>query len=151
MIRLLIKREKHNKTCCIGTLKMLEGGNELVFECKTLEEEVESAQRGMDHRIPQGNYKTFWHESSRFKDRLTKLMGFTQDPLGVYNDAVPRDRYILFHAGNTHKDTEGCILLGLAEGADGESIVNSNAAVKKFYEVLNRRNCKEIFVEIVND
>ena len=151
MIQILIKREFNRKTCCLGKLQMLENGTDLVFECKTLEEEIESSERGKDHRIPAGDYNCFWHETSRFKDRLTKLLGFSQDPLGVYNSVVPKDRYILFHSGNTHKDTEGCILLGMEIGNDGESIINSNAAVKRFYKILNRRNFKEIQVKIVND
>lgn len=150
MMHILIKREKVGKTCCIGTLRMLEDG-ELVFQCKTLEEEIESNLRGQDHRIPAGNYKCFWHENSRFKDRLTKLLNWTQDPLAIYNDEVAKDRYILFHSGNTHKDTEGCILLGMNEGSDGESITNSNIAVSTFYRILNRRNSNTITVEIVND
>lgn len=150
MIRIYITREHIGKTCCIGTLRILENG-EPVFQCKTLEEEIESNKRGQDHRIPTGEYKCFWHENSRFKDRLTRLLGWTQEPLGVYNDEVSGDRFILFHSGNTHKDTEGCILLGTAVGQDGESIVNSNIAVKAFYEVLNRRNSREITVEITND
>lgn len=33
--------------------------------------------------------------------------------INVYNDEVPSSRAILIHWGNTDKDTQGCILLGL--------------------------------------
>ena len=36
---------------------------------------------------------------------------------------------ILIHAGNTAKDTQGCILVGLERGADNASIVHSRAAL----------------------
>lgn len=39
--------------------------------------------------------------------------------------------YILFHPGNTEKDTDGCVLVG--EGNTGFTITNSVAAYTAFY------------------
>lgn len=149
-MNIIIERKIYSKTCCIGELKIYDGGR-TIYECFTLEESIESAGRGKDHRIPEGEYRCFWHEKSRFKESLTKLLRWTQDPLGIYNDEVSRDRYILFHVGNTHKDTQGCILLGEKVADDKESILSSRIATKGFYETLNRRNSRTIQVIIRNN
>lgn len=40
--------------------------------------------------------------------------------INVYNDEVPASRAILIHWGNTDKDTQGCILLGLSKDNNNE-------------------------------
>ena len=49
---------------------------------------------------------------------------------------VPGRTHILFHAGNTNKDTRGCILLGTSYGYIGETpaILNSTAAMNRFMD-----------------
>ena len=51
---------------------------------------------------------------------------------------VPGRTRILFHKGNTHHDTEGCILLGLRSGElDGKPAVLSSAvAFNAFMDLL---------------
>jgi len=148
MIEINISRQWHGKTCVIGELSLVKEGN-TVFKCYTLEEDIESAERGKDHRIPEGDYKAFWHEASRFKESISRIVEWTQEPLGLYNDIVPRDRYILIHQGNTHKDTEGCILLGMDK--TDESVTQSRDAIKQFYTKLNRCDSRSIAVHIRND
>lgn len=41
---------------------------------------------------------------------------------------MPRRSPILFHAGNTHRDTHGCILIGLS--AHGEEVSDSRDAIE---------------------
>ncbi len=45
---------------------------------------------------------------------------------------------ILFHAGNTADDSEGCILLG--ENKERGKVLNSKATCKKFFDLVNGRN-----------
>lgn len=138
-------------TCCTGRCFIRDAKTRsLMFECVTLEEDVESAERGKDHRIPEGDYKCAWHESSRFVQSITNVMGYRQAPLHVFNDVVARDRYILFHAGNTHLDTEGCVLLGTVVDYKGESILKSRDAVKGFYRVLKDVPAENIRVRFKN-
>lgn len=52
---------------------------------------------------------------------------------------VPGRDHILFHAGNTIVDTEGCILLGSQVGnlrgtSESRAVLNSGAAFKQFME-----------------
>jgi len=53
---------------------------------------------------------------------------------------VPGRNNIIFHAGNTPKDTKGCILLGSRFGTlKGQvAILESRVAVQKFMKLLNR-------------
>lgn len=71
--------------------------------------------------IPKGKYKVRRHMSPHFGECF-KVMD------------VPNRSDILIHAGNTHKDTHGCILLGLMYGTVGvdAAILSSRAAVANF-------------------
>lgn len=71
--------------------------------------------------IPKGIYKIHRHTSPHFGECFKVL-------------DVPNRSEILIHAGNTHKDTNGCILLGLMYGTVGvdAAILSSRAAVANF-------------------
>lgn len=89
---------------------------------------LEDAWRDNERRIsciPVGRYTIKLHRSPKF--------GLTYQ---VTN--VPERDHILFHAGNTHKDTHGCILLGLQYGRlDKETaILASRSAFQKFMELM---------------
>lgn len=51
---------------------------------------------------------------------------------------VPERDHILFHAGNTHKDTHGCILLGMQFGRVGSesAILASRSAFNRFLDLM---------------
>ncbi|MDL0088691.1 DUF5675 family protein [Campylobacter gastrosuis] len=89
----------------------------------------------LDKRIPQGDYSVIWHKSPRFKQVLPLL----------YNDLVSRERFILIHAGNYPKHTEGCILLGSIYTDKG--VFNSKATLNRFLELTKNQNLK---VKITN-
>ena len=62
---------------------------------------------------------------------------------------VPNRSHILFHAGNSPDDTDGCILLGLNDTAgDRMWISNSKAAVIDFLNAVGREPFE---LEIVDD
>jgi len=92
--------------------------------CFTLED-ADKDNAPFFSRIPEGTYKCSKVESPRF--------GETFEILGV----VGRD-LIRFHWGNTHRDTEGCPLVGTEVGwFDNEmppvrAILNSKKAFRKF-------------------
>lgn len=73
--------------------------------------------------IPAGTYSVEITWSPRFKRDL---------PL-VKN--VPGFEGIRFHAGNTERDTDGCLLVGTWTG--GEEIHNSRQALEALMDVLN--------------
>jgi hypothetical protein len=90
----------------------------------TLEEAWRDNQK-MVSCIPAGKYKVLPRKSPKF--------GNTWQVMNVPN----RD-HILFHAGNTHRDTLGCILLGLQYGTLGNdsAILASRSAFKAFLELM---------------
>lgn len=73
--------------------------------------------------IPDGQYELRRKQSPRF--------GETFEICGV-----PKREAILFHAGNTAKDTQGCVLLGTWLSEDNYAIGSSKIAIKEFMECL---------------
>ena len=89
---------------------------------------VEDAWRSNETKvscIPVGRYKIIRHKSPRFGN-VYKVLD------------VPEREHILIHAGNTHRDTEGCILLGMQYGKIGSdsSILASRAAFLQFIKIM---------------
>lgn len=73
--------------------------------------------------IPVGRYTV--------KPKISPKFGSTFEVVDV-----PERSHILFHAGNTHKDTNGCILLGLQFGKVGSeaAILASRSAFLQFLQ-----------------
>ena len=100
---------------------------------------LEDAWRNNAHGIsciPKGVYKCQQHKSPKFGNCYHVL-------------DVPERSEILIHAGNTHEDTSGCILVGLMFGALGthHAILSSRSAMAAF--LTQMRNVKECELEIV--
>jgi len=72
--------------------------------------------------IPTGTYNVAWTYSNRFK----KMMPLIENVKGFEG--------IRIHAGNSHKDTEGCILLG--KNSVVGKVINSRAYINKFYSLV---------------
>jgi hypothetical protein len=86
--------------------------------------------------IPPGEYncmRTFSHK-------------FGYDVFLINN--VPGHDYVEIHVGNRNADSEGCILIGLAEQSflDGECIVNSRIAFTQFMELQSGVNSFKLTV-----
>ena len=89
---LTLIRDKRTETAVQGRLFL---GS--TFICFTLENAAKV--------IPAGLYKLSNGKSPKFKREL---------PL-VYNDKVPAIRGIRIHVGNSAKDSNGCILVGMGQ------------------------------------
>ncbi|ECQ5319787.1 hypothetical protein FZJ04_09525, partial [Campylobacter jejuni] len=99
-----------------------------------------------------GNYNLKRHSPSRFENTLREITGKNDDEMiNVYNNEVPASRAILLHWGNTDKDTQGCILLGLTKDNNNESVGQSRQACKEFYDLMYKKDLSEIKLEIVNE
>lgn len=134
---LTITRIKNINDGTIGQF-IVEGDNgKILLRGYTLEPAgPDTTERMKDKRIPEGRYNLDWHYSPRFKGWYPRL----------YNDLVPKDRYILIHSGNYPEHTEGCILLG--DRADSRGVYNSKAMVSNFISLI-RNN--QVVVEIINE
>ncbi|MFB1638266.1 DUF5675 family protein [Campylobacter jejuni] len=151
-MKLEIIRRYTGKTCVIGKFKVLCDDDKTLFECFSLEEDKEGLESGKDLRIPEGVYKLKRHSHSRFENTLRSITKKDDDAMiNVYNDEVPASRAILIHWGNTDKDTQGCILLGLTKDNNNESVGQSRQACKEFYDLMYGKDLSNISLEIVNE
>lgn len=89
----------------------------------TLEQNWENNNRNVSC-IPGSEYSMVLYDSERH-GRTYKVMG------------VPMRDGIIIHAGNTAKDTKGCILLGLKYNKESRSVSDSKKAMIKFMDLMN--------------
>ena len=129
MKQLRLVRVTEYNGATLGVL-CIDGSAELV----TLEDAWRDNERQISC-IPVGRYKIKLHRSPRF--------GLTYHVVDV-----PERTQILFHAGNTHKDTHGCILVGLQFGKVGteSAILASKSAFQKFMELMRNTPEAELIV-----
>ena len=121
MINLLLIRDTFSKNSVIGELFI---NGELI--CDTLENPWKDNQRNISC-IPEGEYPV--------RLRLARESA-SRDYLHLLVQDVPNRDYILFHRGNTAKDTSGCILVGL--GSQQDTVSNSVLAMDLLIkEILN--------------
>lgn len=89
-----------------------------VWFCYTLEDKVRDAKVYGETAIPYGTYDVIVTMSARFKKPLPLLLN------------VPNFTGVRIHSGNTKENTEGCILVGMDNGADG-FLGDSRAAMRR--------------------
>lgn len=151
-MKVTINRRYTGKTCVIGKFNVLDDEEKILFECFSLEEDKEGLESGKDLRISDGVYNLKRHSPSRFENTLRSITKKDDDTMiNVYNDEVPASRAILIHWGNTDKDTQGCILLGLTKDNNNESVGQSRQACKEFYDLMHGKNLEDIKLEITNE
>lgn len=102
---LTLERQTFLPQCTIGSLSV-----DGVFQCYTLEDTVRETSDPVEcwkipsaTAIPVGTYPVTLTMSNRFK-RVLPLLGNVRGFSGVR-----------IHSGNTHEDTEGCILVGVTK------------------------------------
>jgi hypothetical protein len=124
-LELIIKRTKYEDKQTLGVMQIVEN-DKSIFTCYTLELADKNNQQRISC-IPKGIYKVVKRTSVKFKHHFHVL-------------DVPNREWILIHAGNFHKDTSGCILVGNGHAdlnADGyKDITGSTATLKKLLEIL---------------
>jgi hypothetical protein len=116
-MKLKLVREPSSETTTLGNL-YIDGE----WFCYTLEDKVREVKYAGITAIPIGTYKVVITWSPRFKRQLPLLV----DVSGFDG--------IRIHPGNTHKDTEGCILVG--EYVEGEFLYKSKIAFDRLYAIL---------------
>ena len=135
-MELILKRIAKKMNYTIGRLYVK---NELgaAYVCDTLEPPVKPTQRGQYKAIPEGRYMVAVTLSPKFGRWLPRLLG------------VPHRSGILIHAGNTAKDTAGCILVGqnLVVG----KVLNSRSTLEALLKRLGERPEGEaIYIEVLD-
>jgi hypothetical protein len=102
-INLLIIRDTFTEESTLGKLYL---NGELM--CDTLENPYINNEKNISC-IPDGQYKV--------RIRVARESA-TRDYVHLLVQEVPNRSYILFHRGNTAKDTRGCVLVGLERQQD---------------------------------
>ena len=91
------------------------------FICYTVEDEYRAKKVYGETRVPQGEYNVNLRDVGGFHNRYLKKYGknFHKGMLCISNRPdwkIVKDnmefQYILFHCGNTEKDSHGCLLVG---------------------------------------
>ena len=133
-MEILIKREYKKKDYTIG--KMYINGE---YFCDTLEDTDRGLKQDMPlselkelkeygrTAIPTGEYVLTTEYSNRFEKML---------PL-IHN--VPAFEGVRIHSGNTHEDTEGCILVG-KNRAKGK-VLDSRKTMSEFMRIIGYSEC----------
>lgn len=116
-MNLEVKRKWKTKVSTIGELYV--NGEFLAF---TLEDPIRAKKVDGDTAIPAGNYRVQLTYSERFKKILPILLD------------VPGFSGIRIHAGNTNKDTLGCLLVGKVRKPD--CIEQSQKALFELMQIL---------------
>ena len=115
-----------------------------VYFCDTLEDKVRDINKNgiFDNgetkvqgrtAIPDGTDEVVWAYSPRFKRYTPRLLN------------VKSFAGVLIHAGNSHEDTDGCILLG--QNKVTGKVINSKEFVNKLYPII-KNACQKGKVEI---
>jgi len=124
-MNILIERHTFGDDYTIGDL-FVDG----YFFCNTLEDTVREVEGQPVEKwkiygktaIPRGKYDVVIDYSNRFKTELPRLLnvkGFTG---------------IRIHPGNTHHDTEGCILVGKQASS---TVINSRATFNRLLGIMD--------------
>ena len=128
-----------------------------IYQCDTLEDRVRplpevcpNTPKGIactckekvygNTAIPAGIYQVTLNYSNKYKKTMPEILN------------VPHFLGIRLHSGNTTKDTEGCILLGVWDERKGGWVSNSRVNYNKVYALLKKAfdSKEEITIQINN-
>jgi RHS repeat-associated protein len=98
---IILERQEQGKDYTAGAFWTVGGGEKNVDGYMLEPAGPDTTERNQDKRVPEGVYNLHEHNGTAFKDTF-----------GISNEKVPKDRAIVFHQGNTGRNTEGCIMPG---------------------------------------
>lgn len=111
-----------------------------VRKCYFLEDCVRGEKIAGKTAIPAGTYEIIISYSNKFKQHMPLLLN------------VPGFAGIRIHPGNTHKDTEGCLLPGMDKTEDNRMVIYSRKAYADLYELLKVMCAHEkVYIKIANE
>jgi hypothetical protein len=139
MADLILRRREHDDFATLGRLYSREGAAEQ-FLCWTLENRPPrkpGAKEPGHSRIPAGTHDLGLRAEGGFHNRYhNRWPGWHEAMVEIL---LTGWQYVLFHIGNYHTDTQGCVLIGDDHGkhSDGSLAVwRSRMAYERVYPVL---------------
>jgi hypothetical protein len=125
-MKILIKRFLYEDRQTLGSLKVVDEHNKIIFDCVTLELPDLNNQKKISC-IPAGKYEVKKRKSQKFGEHFHLL-------------SVPNRSYILIHSGNFHTQILGCLLVGDRHvdlnGDKYKDVTSSKATMKKLLDIL---------------
>ena len=141
-IELHLRRIILNPSWTIGVLWIWEKAEMFVLEDAVREivgQPVAGWKKPGVTAIPIGRYRLIIDRSQRFQKDMPHVLN------------VPGFEGIRMHAGNTHVDTEGCLLLGYGANLLAGTVQQSTAACHMFQEELDKLLDKdEVWISVSN-
>lgn len=116
-------RNEFSDTETLGTILAVYDSGTGEYICESLEDEDRRLEDNPHAKvpgetaIPRGTYEMAWTWSNRFQRFMLELLN------------VPGYIGVRIHAGNSHLDTDGCVLVG--ERRDSGRVLRSRAALAK--------------------
>ena len=123
----------------LGVLNVV-GANRETFLCFTLEDQYRLEKVMTDTRIPAGSYEIRFRNEGRLHNRYKrKFPNMHVGMLEIIN--IPNFKYVMFHIGNTKKDTAGCPLVGNLPAKylfkrGRYQVIESTLAYKRIYPLI---------------
>lgn len=119
-MKLRVERGAPGASSTIG--KLYVDGVFFAYTLEDVDRQLESGGKKIqgETAIPRGSYKVIIDFSNRFQKQMMHILN------------VPGFEGIRIHAGNTDKDTEGCILLGKVRSDN--AVFNSREAVNALFD-----------------
>ncbi len=139
-MRVTVKRFADNENTTLGIL-YIDG----VFQCFTVEDGERVVKVNGKTRIPNGVYKIDLRKEGGFHSRYKKKYeSMHKGMLCIYNRPnwkLEKEgmsfQYILIHVGNSHTDTNGCLLLNDAVSCASFKGSSSVQAYKRVYPIIS--------------
>lgn len=122
------------------------------FLCYTLENAWRNNEP-MVSCIPTGRFPLRLRTEGGFHERYRQQYAWHR---GMVEVVVPGRTFILFHKGNYHRDTHGCILPGIAKGTDYDgddalTVWQSGEAYRRIYRYLHEAATSGGHLTVMND
>lgn len=145
MTDLMLIRRTDDGKATLGELHLLPAP---YFLCYTLENTWKDNQRNISC-IPAGKWPLKIRDEGGWNERYAKKYAWHQ---GMIEVEVPGRDFVLFHAGNRHEDTKGCILPGIRTGKDDDghhAVWSSGDAYVQIYRHLHKAATEGGFLHII--
>jgi hypothetical protein len=141
-----LRRQIKTENATIGRLEIID--NEIEFSCVTLENKITEQKIKGNSAIPSGEYDIeFMKYDTPMNKRYKNMFGINHHGMLHLLD-VPNFQSIYIHIGNTHKDTDGCILVGQELIKNSEMINYSKVTYLAMYKIISKHLLEGVKVKI---
>jgi hypothetical protein len=142
-----VHRLKEDQNSTIGFMKI--DGEPMYF---TLEDDYDEVKKHGSTCIPKGTYHINLRDEGGMTKKYEKKFGADFHKGMLHLQDVPNYEWVYIHMGNTHKHTEGCILVGvtgdLSRGK--KKVGRSEDAYRQIYPLIRDAilSGEEVVIEI---